>query len=175
MPKFTLNGEAREVNVPGANPLLWVLRESLGLTGTKFGCGIGQCGACTVLLNGQPIRSCSFPVSGVEGAEITTIEGLAPDGDHPVQQAWVEEQVPQCGYCQSGQIMSAVALLATIETPTDADIDTAMSGNICRCGTYGAIRRAIHRAAILLASDPEVRSRPTRAIATDDGYDGGLR
>ena len=113
MPKFTLNGEARDVNVPGANPLLWVLRESLGLTGTKFGCGIGECGACTVLFNGQPVRSCQLPVAGVEGAEITTIEGLSMDGSHPVQQAWVEEQVPQCGYCQSGQIMSAVALLVT--------------------------------------------------------------
>ena len=175
MPKFTLNGEAREVNAPGANPLLWVLRESLGLTGTKFGCGIGQCGACTVLLNGQPIRSCSFPVSGVEGAEITTIEGLSPDGGHPVQQAWVEEQVPQCGYCQSGQIMSAVALLATNERPTNADIDTAMSGNVCRCGTYGAIRRAIHRAADLLAADPGAVSLPTRATSTGGGDAGGDR
>ncbi len=175
MPKFTVNGEARDVNVPGANPLLWVLRESLGLTGTKFGCGIGQCGACTVLLNGQPIRSCSFPVSGAEGAEITTIEGLSLDGGHPVQQAWVEEQVPQCGYCQSGQIMSAVALLATRERPTDADIDTAMSGNVCRCGTYGAIRRAIHRAADLQAMDPQMRNLPTRATSTDGGDVGGDR
>ncbi len=153
MAKFTVNGEAREINVPGANPLLWVLRESLALTGTKFGCGIGQCGACTVLLNGQPIRSCQFPVNAAEGAEITTIEGLSPDGAHPVQRAWVEEQVPQCGYCQSGQIMAASALLATTENPTDADIDAAMSGNVCRCGTYGAIRRAIHRAAEM-AGDP---------------------
>ncbi len=175
MPKFTLNGEAREVNVPGANPLLWVLRESLGLTGTKFGGGIGQCGACTVLLNGQPIRSCSFPVSGVEGAEITTIEGLSPDGGHPVQQAWVEEQVPQCGYCQSGKIMAAVALLATHERPTDADIDTAMSGNVCRCGTYGAIRRAIHRAADLQAAHPDAVSLPTRATSTGGGGAGGDR
>ena len=175
MPKFTLNGEAREVNAPGANPLLWVLRESLGLTGTKFGCGIGQCGACTVLLNGQPIRSCSFPVSGVEGAEITTIEGLSPDGGHPVQQAWVEEQVPQCGYCQSGQIMSAVALLATHEKPTDADIDTAMSGNVCRCGTYGAIRRAIHRAADLQSANPGAVSLPTRATSTGGSDAGGDR
>ncbi len=165
MPKFTVNGKVREVDVPGTDPLLWVLRESLELTGTKFGCGIGMCGACTVLLNGQPIRSCQFPVSAVEGAEITTIEGLSPDGGHPVQQAWVEEQVPQCGYCQSGQIMSAVALLATRETPTDADIDAAMSGNVCRCGTYGAIRRAIHRAADLQA----------HAISTDAGGAGGDR
>ncbi len=174
MPKFTLNGEARDVNVPGANPLLWVLRETLGLTGTKFGCGIGQCGACTVLLNGQPIRSCSFPVSGAEGGEITTIEGLSPDGGHPVQQAWVEEQVPQCGYCQSGQIMSAVALLANHERPTDADIDTAMSGNVCRCGTYGAIRRAIHRAADLKA-DPGARRVPARETSTGGGDVGGDR
>ena len=175
MLKFTVNGEAREVNVPGSNPLLWVLRESLALTGTKFGCGISQCGACTVLLNGQPIRSCLFPVSQAEGAEITTIEGLSPDGSHPVQQAWVEEQVPQCGYCQSGQIMSAVALLATHERPTDADIDTAMSGNVCRCGTYGAIRRAIHRAADLQATDPKAGNLPTRAISTGGGDGGGDR
>jgi aerobic-type carbon monoxide dehydrogenase small subunit (CoxS/CutS family) len=171
MPKFTLNGEARDVNVPGANPLLWVLRESLGLTGTKFGCGIGECGACTVLFNGQPIRSCQFPVAGVEGAEITTIEGLSLDGSHPVQQAWVEEQVPQCGYCQSGQIMAAVALLARQETPTDADIDAAMSGNVCRCGTYPAIRRAIHRAAELVAN-PGAVGIPAGATSTDGGDAG---
>jgi len=175
MPKFTVNGEVREVDVPGNNPLLWVLRESLALTGTKFGCGIGQCGACTVLFNGQPIRSCLFPVSGVEGAEITTIEGLSPRGDHPVQRAWVEEQVPQCGYCQSGQIMSAVALLANGQQPTDANIDAAMSGNVCRCGTYGAIRRAIHRAADLQASDPQAGSLPPRATATGDDDGGGDR
>jgi aerobic-type carbon monoxide dehydrogenase small subunit (CoxS/CutS family) len=169
MAKFTLNGEPREVNVPGANPLLWVLRESLDLKGTKFGCGIGQCGACTVLLNGQPIRSCQFPVNAAEGAEITTIEGLSPDGTHPVQLAWVEEQVPQCGYCQSGQIMSATALLAREARPTDSDIDDAMSGNVCRCGTYGAIRRAIHRAADLLA-DPQAAPR---ARETDTGGAGG--
>ena len=165
MVKFTLNGEARELNVPGGNPLLWVLRESLELKGTKFGCGIGECGACTVLINGQPIRSCQVPVNGVEGADIMTIEGLSPYGSHPVQQAWVEEQVPQCGYCQSGQIMAAVALLATNDRPSDADIDAAMSGNVCRCGTYGAIRRAIHRAADLQA----------HAIATDDAEAGGDR
>ncbi len=172
MPKFTLNGEAREVNVPGANPLLWVLRESLGLTGTKFGCGIGECGACTVLFNGQPVRSCQLPVAGVEGAEITTIEGLSVNGGHPVQQAWVEEQVPQCGYCQSGQIMSAVALLATNERPTDVDIDTAMSGNVCRCGTYGAIRRAIHRAADL-QTDPGAVRLPIRETSTGGGGGAG--
>ena len=147
MARFILNGESREANVPGSDPLLWVLRESFGLTGTKFGCGIGQCGACTVLLNGQPIRSCQIPVAGVEGAEITTIEGLSRDGGHPVQRAWVDEQVPQCGYCQSGQIMAAAALLAVDPEPSDEAIDTAMSGNVCRCGTYVAIRRAIHRAA----------------------------
>ena len=173
MTKFILNGEAREVNVPAANPLLWVLRESLGLTGTKFGCGIGECGACTVLLNGQPIRSCQFPVGGVEGTEITTIEGLSSDGGHPVQRAWVQEQVPQCGYCQSGQIMSAVALLATRERPTDADINVAMSGNVCRCGTYGAIRRAIHRAADLKRGDPRASDPRAPAIATGGGGAGG--
>lgn len=166
MAKFILNGESREANVPGSDPLLWVLRESFGLTGTKFGCGIGQCGACTVLLNGQPIRSCQIPVAGVEGAEITTIEGLSRDGGHPVQRAWVDEQVPQCGYCQSGQIMSAVALLASGEKPTDTDIDVAMSGNVCRCGTYGAIRRAIHRAADLQASDPGAPDPRAPAIVT---------
>ena len=163
MVTFTLNGEARELNVPGANPLLWVLRDSLELTGTKFGCGIGQCGACTVLVNGDPIRSCQLPLSSVEGADVTTIEGLSALGTHPVQQAWVEEQVPQCGYCQSGQIMAAVALLAANEKPTDEDIDTAMAINVCRCGTYGAIRRAIHRAADLQAE----------AVATDGAGAGG--
>lgn len=147
MVKFTLNGEAQELNVPSANPLLWVLRESLELTGTKFGCGIGQCGACMVLVDGQPIRSCQLPVSAADGTEVTTIEGLSDQGPHPVQEAWVEEQVPQCGYCQSGQIISAVALLEVNPHPTDEDIDNAMSGNVCRCGTYNAIRRAIHRAA----------------------------
>ena len=165
MVKFTLNGEPRELNVPGSNPLLWVLRESLALTGTKFGCGIGQCGACTVLVNGQPTRTCQLPVNSVEGADITTIEGLSPYGGHPVQRAWVEEQVPQCGYCQSGQIMAAVSLLAANERPTDADIDAAMTGNVCRCGTYGAIRRAIHRAADLQA----------RVISTDDAEAGDDR
>jgi isoquinoline 1-oxidoreductase alpha subunit len=166
MAKFTVNGEAREVDVPSDHPLLWVLRESLGLQGTKFGCGAGYCGACTVLLNGQPFRSCQLPVGDADGAEITTIEGLSADGSHPVQLAWVEEQVPQCGYCQSGQIMAASALLAGNSNPTDADIDTAMSGNICRCGTYVAIRRAIHRAAELRGG----------GIATDaDGTGGGDR
>jgi aerobic-type carbon monoxide dehydrogenase small subunit (CoxS/CutS family) len=132
-------------------PLLWALRENLGLTGTKFGCGIAQCGACTVHLDGQPIRSCITPVGSVKGKRITTIEGLSPSGSHPLQKAWIAEDVPQCGYCQSGQIMSAAALLAAKPKPSNADIDAAMSGNICRCGTYQRIRRAIHRAAGNLA------------------------
>jgi aerobic-type carbon monoxide dehydrogenase small subunit (CoxS/CutS family) len=128
-----------------------VLRENLGMTGTKFGCGIAQCGACTVHLDGQPTRSCITPIAAVQGKKITTIEGLSADGSHPLQQAWIAEEVPQCGYCQSGQIMSAAALLVAKPKPSDADIDSAMSGNICRCGTYQRIRRAIHRAAGSLA------------------------
>ena len=154
MVTFRLNGQLREVDASGDTPLLWVLRDTVKLTGTKFGCGIGQCGACTVHLNGNPVRSCQTPISAVAGAEVMTIEGLSPDGDHPVQRAWVEEQVPQCGYCQSGQIMSAVALLEQTARPTDEDIDRAMTGNVCRCGTYNAIRRAIHRAAELSANAP---------------------
>jgi isoquinoline 1-oxidoreductase subunit alpha len=145
--KFTVNGRAVESSVAPETPLLWVLREELGLTGTKFGCGIGECGACTVHLDGSAVRSCQLPVSTVEGKRILTIEGLSADGRHPLQLAWLEEQVPQCGYCQSGQIMAAAALLAASPAPTDADIDTAMSGNICRCGTYQRIRKAVHRAA----------------------------
>jgi aerobic-type carbon monoxide dehydrogenase small subunit (CoxS/CutS family) len=128
-------------------PLLWVVRDQLGLTGTKFGCGIAQCGACTVQLDGQAVRSCSVPVSSAVSKRVTTIEGLAPDRSHPLQRAWIELDVPQCGYCQSGQIMTAAALLAKNPHPSDADIDAAMSGNICRCGTYQRIRAAIHRAA----------------------------
>ena len=128
-------------------PLLWVLRDTLGLTGTKYGCGMALCGACTVHINGQPMRSCFTPISSVAGKHVTTIEGLSPDGSHPVQRAWIEEDVPQCGYCQSGQIMTAAALLAKTATPTDADIDEAMRNNICRCGTYQSIRRAVHLAA----------------------------
>jgi aerobic-type carbon monoxide dehydrogenase small subunit (CoxS/CutS family) len=154
MANFTVNGEPRQVDAPDSQPLLWVLRELLGLQGTKFGCGIGQCGACTVLLNGQPVRSCQLPIGQAAGADITTIEGLSGVETDPVQLAWVEEQVPQCGYCQSGQIMSATALLARTAVPTDADIDAAMSGNVCRCGAYSAIRRAIHRAAELRAHAP---------------------
>ncbi len=157
MISFTLNGTDRQVDVPDDTPLLWVLRDTLHLTGTKFGCGISQCGACTVHLDGTPIRSCVTPASQVEGREVTTIEGLSEDGAHPVQQAWVEEQVPQCGYCQSGQIMAAAALLDTTPNPSDADIDRAMSGNVCRCGAYSAIRKAIHRAA---GSPPVVADAP---------------
>jgi isoquinoline 1-oxidoreductase alpha subunit len=145
--KFTVNGKAIDSAAEPDTPLLWVLREDLGLTGTKFGCGIGQCGACTVHVDGNAAKSCQLPVSAVEGKTITTIEGLSDDSDHPLQVAWIEEQVPQCGYCQSGQIMAAAALLAGTPRPTDADIDAAMAGNICRCGTYQRIRKAVHRAA----------------------------
>src|SRR6266852_4356103 len=134
--QVTVNGVQREVNAPPDMPLLWVLRDVFGLTGTKFGCGMAQCGACTVHVDGQPLRSCVMPVSAVAGKSITTIEGLSPDGSHPVQRAWAELDVVQCGYCQSGQIMSAAALLSAKPDPTDADIDAALSGNICRCGTY---------------------------------------
>ena len=149
MASFSVNGEHREVDIPASHPLLWVLRERLGLTGTKFGCGIGQCGACTVLVDGAPTRSCQTPVGSVEGSEVTTIEGLAANGLTSVQSAWIEEQVPQCGYCQSGQIVSATALLNARPRPTDEEIDQFMTGNICRCGAYTAIRKAIHRAAEL--------------------------
>lgn len=147
---FTLNGRKTEVDVPPEMPLLWVLRDVLQLTGTKFGCGMALCGACTVHLDGAPLRSCLTPVSAVGGKSVTTIEGLAPkENPHPCQRAWSELSVPQCGYCQSGQIMSAAALLETKPTPTDEDIDASMSGNLCRCGTYPRIRAAIHRAAEL--------------------------
>lgn len=145
MAKFRVNGRQVEASGPGDAPLLWVLRDELGLTGTKFGCGVGQCGACTVLADGAPVRSCSLPVSALAGVKITTIEGLG--GTHPVQEAWVKLDVPQCGYCQSGQVMSAVALLAGNANPSDADIDAAMDGNICRCGAYQRIRAAIREAA----------------------------
>ncbi len=146
---FTLNGKAQTVDVSPEMPLLWVLRDTLNMTGTKFGCGMALCGACTVHIDGEPARSCSTPISKVAGKKVTTIEGLSADGTHPVQIAWMAEDVPQCGYCQSGQIMSAVALLVKKSNPTDADIDDAMSGNICRCGTYQRIRKAIHRAATM--------------------------
>ena len=147
--KFTLNGKPQSLDAIPAMPLLWVLRDTLGMTGTKFGCGMSLCGACTVHINGQPVRSCVTPISTVAGKTVTTIEGLSADASHPIQRAWVEEDVPQCGYCQSGQIMTAAALLANSANPTDADIDEAMRNNICRCGTYDGIRRAIHRAAAL--------------------------
>ena len=144
---LTVNGEEHTVDASPDTFLLWVLRDTLGLTGTKYSCGIGLCGTCTVHVDGEAIRSCVTPVSEVAGKEITTIEGLSPDGSHPVQQAWAAENVVQCGYCQPGQIMAAAALLAENPNPTDADIDVAMSGNLCRCGTYQRIRSAIHRAA----------------------------
>src|SRR5499426_2640740 len=144
-----VNGSTHNVDVDGDTPLLWVLRDVLGMTGTKFGCGMALCGACTVHLNGAPTRSCITPVSAAAGKKVVTIEGLSDKGDHPVQTAWMEVDVPQCGFCQSGQIMSAVALLARKPSPTDKDIDDAMAGNICRCGTYQRIRAAIHKAAAL--------------------------
>ena len=146
---LNVNGKTMTLDVPAEMPLLWALRDVLDLNGTKFGCGTGLCGACTVHLNGQPVRACQTAVSAVGTAAITTIEGLSPDGSHPVQRAWMEIDVPQCGYCQAGQIMSAAALLAAKPKPTDADIDQAMNGNICRCATYLRIREAIHRAAAL--------------------------
>jgi isoquinoline 1-oxidoreductase alpha subunit len=147
--QFHLNGKPQTVDIHPDMPLLWVLRDTLDLTGTKFGCGMALCGACTVHIDGEATRSCITPVSRIAGKKITTIEGISPDHSHPVQQAWIELDVPQCGYCQSGQIMSAVALLAKTPEPTDAQIDAAMTGNICRCGTYQRIRAAIHRAAKL--------------------------
>ena len=152
MVSLTVNGKAQRIDSPPDTPLLWVLREKLLLTGTKYGCGMAICGACTVHVDGQPLRSCTTPISAVAGRTITTIEGLSDKSDHPVQQAWMEVDVPQCGYCQSGQIMSAAALLAQKAQPTDTDIDDAMTGNICRCGTYPRIRAAIHRAAALQAA-----------------------
>ena len=142
-----VNGSSRPVDLAPETPLLWALRDTLGLTGTKFGCGIGACGSCTVLLEGAPVRSCQVSVAEAAGRKITTIEGLSPNGTHPVQRAWIADEVPQCGYCQSGQIVAAAALLARKPRPTDADIDDAMDGILCRCGTYERIRRAIHRAA----------------------------
>ena len=149
MPNFVLNvnGRRRRVSLPADTPLLWALRDALGLTGAKYGCGAGLCGACTVHLDGAPVRSCSVPIGQVAGKAITTIEGLSPDGSHPVQRAWVAVDVAQCGYCQGGQIMAAAALLRSTPRPTDAQIDDALSGNLCRCGTYQRIRAAVHRAA----------------------------
>jgi len=147
MIEITINGERRRVDAAPDMPLLWALRDVLGLTGTKYGCGIAQCGACTVHLDGAPTRACQTPIGAIGNRAVTTIEGLDPAGEHPLQRAWVAAQVPQCGYCQSGQIMAAAALLKETAKPTDADIDAAMAGNLCRCGTYQRIRAAIHAAA----------------------------
>jgi aerobic-type carbon monoxide dehydrogenase small subunit (CoxS/CutS family) len=166
MVAITVNGKRHDVDVEPSTPLLWVLRDSLGLTGTKYGCGIAQCGACTVHIDGSATRSCVTPVETVEGQAITTIEGLAPgDSLHPVQQAWLEEDVVQCGYCQSGQLMSAAGLLSENQNPSDAEIDEAMSGNICRCGTYGRIKCAIQRAAKLLRGEPTEPVEPIEEVA----------
>ena len=151
--KLDVNGRQYDADVPADMPLLWVLRDVIGLTGTKFGCGMAQCGACTVHVDGAPIRSCVTPAAALAGKKITTIEGLSADASHAVQRAWIETDVVQCGYCQSGQIMAAAALLAQKPRPTDADIDAAMSGNLCRCGTYQRIRAAVHRAAELLVAE----------------------
>lgn len=147
--KLTVNGTEASVNVPADMPLLWALRDSLELTGTKYGCGVGSCGSCTILLDGKAVKSCQYPASACVGKRITTIEGLSDDATHPVQQAWIELNVPQCGYCQAGQIMSTVALLKQTPNPTNAQIDTAMESVVCRCGTYARIRKAIHKAAEL--------------------------
>jgi isoquinoline 1-oxidoreductase alpha subunit len=149
---LTVNGKPASVDVAGDTPLLWVLRDNLNLHGTKYGCGIGQCGACTVHVNGQPMRSCSLQVADAANKKITTIEGLSPDNSHPLQKAWVDVDVPQCGYCQAGQIMSAAALLSKTPKPTDLQIDAAMDGNLCRCGTYVRVRQAIHKAADMMGA-----------------------
>jgi aerobic-type carbon monoxide dehydrogenase small subunit (CoxS/CutS family) len=161
--KLVVNGQSTAVDVPGAMPLLWVIRDVLNLRGTKYGCGIAVCGACTVHINGVAARSCVTPISSVAGKRITTIEGLSADGQHPVQQAWIAEDVAQCGYCQAGQIMSATALLAKYPNPSDAQIESALEGNICRCGTYLRIRQAIHKAAAI------ARSKSKGSISSDLG------
>ena len=161
MPTFLVNNEGVTTNLSGDTPLLWLLRDHLELNGTKFGCGTGLCGACTVHVDGQAVRSCQTPISGLQGKEIVTIEGLSKTGDHPVQKAWIEEDVPQCGYCQSGMIMTTAALLARNTRPTDADIDSAIGGHICRCGTYNRIRKAIHTAAATLP--PPAPPAPAKA------------
>ncbi len=152
MIEINVNGQIHALDIAPDTPLLWALRDNLGLTGTKYGCGMSLCGACTVHVDGEPMRSCVTPVSSVVSKNIKTIEGLSTDSSHPLQQAWIAEEVPQCGYCQSGQIMTAAALLAKSPTPSDADIDSAMNGNLCRCGTYSRIRKAIHRAAETMRS-----------------------
>ncbi len=171
--KLTVNGQSTNVDVPADMPLLWVIRDVLNLHGTKYGCGIGQCGACTVHLNGRAVRSCQTQVSVAAGAKITTLEGLSPDGTHPLQLAWQEIDVPQCGYCQAGQIMSAAALLATKPKPTDQDIDAAMNGNLCRCGTYLRIREAIHKAAALASTrltEAAANTGSGKVARRDHGY-----
>jgi len=160
--RFKVNGKSTTVDVPPDMPLLWVLRDVLDLKGTKFGCGIAQCGACTVHVAGVPTRSCITPVSAVRGTDVTTIEGLSPDGSHALQRAWEELDVPQCGYCQAGQLMSAAALLARNPKPTDVDIDAAMDGNLCRCATYLRVRQAIHRAASLPPGIPRAAGQEAR-------------
>jgi isoquinoline 1-oxidoreductase alpha subunit len=167
-----VNGKSTTVDAPPDMPLLWVLRDVLELKGTKYGCGVAQCGACTVHLKGVPVRSCIIPISALQGQEVTTIEGLSKEGTHPLQKAWQEIDVPQCGYCQAGQIMTAAALLATKKKPTDADIDTAM-GNICRCGTYNRIRQAIHRAAG--STGAAATAPPTGYAPADASYQGAGR
>jgi isoquinoline 1-oxidoreductase subunit alpha len=176
--QFILNGKPKTVNVNPHMPLLWVLRDHLNMTGTKFGCGMALCGACTVHIDGEATRSCITPVSTIAGKKVTTIEGLSPDRSHPVQRAWMEIDVPQCGYCQSGQIMSAAAFLAKTPNPNDAQIDDAMSGNICRCGTYNQIRKAIHAAANLQGSASKTASsdggdETESAMKTEDALAGG--
>jgi isoquinoline 1-oxidoreductase alpha subunit len=168
MTSFVLNGKSVRVDVDPTTPLLWVLRESFGLTGTKYGCGMALCGACTVHLDGEAIRSCVAPLARVEGKHVKTIEGLSNDLSHPLQRAWIEIDVPQCGYCQSGQIMSAAVLLSHIPKPTDTDIDEAMSGNICRCGTYPRIRRAIHRAAELAGGKTAAANERSEGLTTTE-------
>ena len=164
MAKLNINGTVRDVAVEADTPLLWVIREHVGLTGTKYGCGVAACGACSVHINGEVQRSCSLPLSAVKASDkIVTIEGLSANSSHPVQKAWASVDVPQCGYCQSGQIMAAAALLARNSNPSDADIDTAMNGNICRCGTYLRIREAIHKAAAAPATDGGSASRSSRS------------
>ena len=170
--KLTINGRPATVDAAGDTPLLWVLRDNLHLCGTKYGCGIGQCAACTVHVNGKPVRSCITPLESVANARITTIEGLSPTGAHPLQVAWQEIDVPQCGYCQAGQIMAAAALLARTPKPTDKEIDAAMDGNLCRCGTYLRIRQAIHKAAAMLpahAQKPSGTSTPRKSGNTKKG------
>jgi isoquinoline 1-oxidoreductase subunit alpha len=161
--KLMVNGRSSSVDVPATMPLLWVLRDVLNLRGTKYGCGIGACGACTVHMRGRAVRACQTPVSVAADAEITTIEGISEDGTHPVQLAWQEIEVPQCGYCQAGQIMSATAMLAKIPQPTDKDIDAAMNGNLCRCGTYLRIRQAVHKAAAIAATGKPTESAQNRS------------